>query len=145
MDSQTMQTESAAASGSLALWQSSLIAFVAALAVNLIILYFTKPLAPDLMSLTAFPVTFWTLIACVGAAVAYALTRAYAKNPNQTFTRISIAALLLSFLMDIPLFFYDIDFFAGATTSGIVVLMSMHVTIAMIVVPLFVRCTKPAH
>ena len=126
------------------LWVVAVVATVGGVVANLLVLLLTKPLAPDFLSLTAFPVIFWTVIAGVGASVVFALTRKYARNPQRTFIRIAIAALLLSFLMDIPLFFYDITFFAGATAGGIWALMSMHVVIAAVIVPALVRFARPA-
>lgn len=128
----------------LSLWKTTLIAGAASIAANLVVLYFTKPLAPEFMSLSLLPVVFWTVIATLGAAIVFALTRKHAKNPIRAFVRISWLALFLSFFMDIPLFFVDIPFFAGATTSGLIALMSMHVIAFVIIVPTLVNLTKKA-
>lgn len=126
----------------LSLWKTAFIAGAGSILVNLIVLYFAKPLAPDFMSLTLLPVIFWTVIATLGATTVFALTRKYVKNPNRMFARISLLALFLSFFMDIPLFFIDIPFFAGATSGGIWSLMGMHVVAAAIIVPTLVKLTK---
>ena len=126
----------------LALWQSALIGGVVAICVNLVFLQFAKPLAPDFMSLSAVPVIFWTAIASIGATVVFAIIRKYAQNPNPLFIRVSVGALVLSFGMDIPLFFFDVPFFAGATTGGVVSLMAMHVIVATIIVPILVKFTR---
>lgn len=128
----------------LSLWKTTLIAGAASIAANLVVLYFTKPLAPDFMSLSIMPVILWTVIATLGAAIVFALTRKYAEKPARTFVRISWLAVFLSFFMDIPLFFVDIPFFAGATTGGLIALMSMHVIAFMIIVPTLVNLTNAA-
>ncbi len=128
----------------LPLWQSALVALFGSVLANLIVLFCTQPLAPHFKSLSVIPVTFWTLIAVVGATAVFALVRKYAQNPNPLFVHISWGALALSFFMDIPLFFFDIPFFAGATTAGIWALMVMHVVVAGITVPTLVRLTKTA-
>ncbi len=125
------------------LWVTTVAALIFSIGANFLVLFVTKPLAPDFMSLTVMPVAFWSIIAVLGAAIVFALTRKYSKNPNRAFTRIAWIAFLLSFLMDIPLFFYDIAFFAGATTGGILALMTMHVVVFVIIVPLLVKFTRP--
>ena len=126
----------------LSLWQSALIALGSSVVANLVVLFFTQPLAPEFGSLSLAPVIFWTAIAVMGATSVFAMVRKYAQNPNPLFVRISWGALFLSFFMDIPLFFIDIPFFAGATTAGIWVLMVMHVVVAAITVPVLIRLTK---
>ncbi|HEY4526637.1 MAG TPA: DUF6069 family protein [Candidatus Paceibacterota bacterium] len=126
----------------LSLWKTTLIAGAGSILANLIVLYFTKSLAPEFTSLSVMPVIFWTVIATLGAATVFALTRKCTKNPNRMFIRISLIALLLSFGMDIPLFFVDIPFFAGATPGGLWSLMGMHVVAATIIVSMLVRLTK---
>jgi hypothetical protein len=128
----------------LSLWKTTLIAGAASIAANLVVLYFTKPFAPDFMSLSIMPVIFWTVIATLGAAIIFALTRKYAEKPARTFVRISWLAVFLSFFMDIPLFFVDIPFFAGATMGGLIALMSMHAIAFVIIVPTLVNLTKKA-
>lgn len=125
------------------LWMTTVVAGIFSIAVNLLVLFVTKPLAPDFISLSVMPVVFWSIIAAVGAAIAFALARKYSKNPNRAFVRIAWIAFLLSFLMDIPLFFYDIEFFAGATTGGILALMAMHIVVFLIIAPLLVKFTRP--
>lgn len=124
------------------LWIAGIIAGFLSIVLNLLVLLVTKPLAPDFMSLTVMPVAFWSIIATVGAAIVFALTRKYSKNANKTFIRTSWIVFLLSFLMDIPLFFFDIEFFAGATTGGIFALMAMHVVVFVVTVPILVKFTK---
>jgi hypothetical protein len=126
-----------------ALWITAIGAIILSIIANLLVLLATKPLAPDFMSLTVMPVAFWSVIAAVGAAIVFALTRKYAEKPNRTFIRISWIVFLLSFFMDIPLFFFDIEFFAGATTGGIIALMAMHVVVFATTVPILVKFTRP--
>lgn len=125
------------------LWITATVATILSVIANILVLFTTKPLAPDFMSLTPMPVIFWTVLAVVGAMGVFALTRKYSKSPTNTFIRISWIVFLLSFLMDIPLFFFDIEFFAGATTRGIITLMIMHVVVFVITVPLLVKHTRP--
>lgn len=127
---------------SLAIWQSALIGWVVAVCVNLMVLQFVKPLAPNFKSLSTFPVIFWTTVAVLGATTAFALVRKYAKEPRKTFAQISVGALLLSFGMDIPLFFFTIPGFTGVTHEGLYSLMAMHVIVAAISVPTLIKLTK---
>lgn len=126
----------------LPLWQSALIGGGVAILANLFVLQFVKPLAPDFMSLSMMPIIFWTTVAALGATTVFAVIRKYSTNPNQVFVITSVVVLLLSFGMDIPLFFYDIPFFAGATTGGILSLMLMHVIAALIIVPILIKSTR---
>lgn len=126
---------------SLSLWQSALIAGAVSILLNLFLLQLVKPLAPDFMSLSTWPIVFWTTVATIGATVVFALIRHIVQDPIPLFIKVSIAALILSFGMDIPLFFFDIPFFAGATTGGILSLMSMHVVAAGVIVPTLIKLT----
>ncbi|WP_340100766.1 DUF6069 family protein [Salinibaculum salinum] len=90
-------------------------------------------LAPGFRALTYPPVLFLSVAGALGAAVVYALlARRDGRGTGQTFTRIAVAVLVLSFVPDIGLLVAD----DAATTSGVVVLMAMHVVVAAVSVSL---------
>lgn len=126
------------------LWQVVLAVLVLSLTANLIILYFTKPLAPDFMPLSFPPVPAFTVMGVLGAWGVFALIRKRAENPNRMFLWISLIVLALSFVPNILMLSISIPGLIGVTTAGVWVLMLMHVVTAGIVVPLFVRFAKPA-
>ncbi|MEF8784308.1 MAG: DUF6069 family protein [Haloarculaceae archaeon] len=90
-------------------------------------------LAPGFRALTYPPVLFLSVAGALGAAVVYALLgRRDRRGTDQAFTRIAIAVLVLSFVPDIGLLLVD----EAATTSGVLVLMAMHVVVAVAAVSL---------
>ncbi|MBP1923536.1 cytochrome bd-type quinol oxidase subunit 2 [Halorubrum alkaliphilum] len=106
--------------------------FVIAVIVNLILGWIT--LSQNLVASTEFfqypPIIVWTLLGTVGATLVYgALTRRSA-TPDQTFVRIAVAVLLLSFLPNIGLLFAVDD----VTTSEAIGLMALHVPPAIVAV-----------
>lgn len=127
---------------SLSLWQSAAIGGVLALCANLVLLQFVKPFAPNFIALSTGPVIFWTTIAVLGATTVFALVRKYAQVPNLLFVRVSLGALVLSFGMDIPLFFFEVPGFSGVTHAGLYSLMTMHVIVASIIVPTLIKLTR---
>jgi len=83
--------------------------------------------APEFRALTYPPVIVLTVAGAVGATVVYALlARRNGRETDQTFTRIAVAVLVLSFVPDIGLLVVD----DAATAFGVVVLMAMHVVVA---------------
>ncbi|MBI3573533.1 hypothetical protein HY090_00595 [Candidatus Kaiserbacteria bacterium] len=115
------------------LWKLSLVASVISLAINLAIFYFTKPLAPNLLSLSLVTVTFWTFVGTLGATGTYALVRKRATNPMRTFVRIAWTVLSLSFIPDIALFFIPIPGDTNPAVPGVAALMLMHLVVFSIV------------
>jgi len=90
-------------------------------------------LAPGFQALTYPPVIFLSVTGALGAAVVYALlARRNGRGTDQTFARIAVAVLVLSFVPDVGLLVAD----EAATTSGVVVLMAMHVVVAAAAVSL---------
>jgi peptidoglycan/LPS O-acetylase OafA/YrhL len=90
-------------------------------------------IAPGFRALTYPPVVFLSVVGALGAAVAYlVIQRRASGDPDQTFTRIAAAVLLLSFLPDIGLLFGD----DAATVAGVVLLTVMHVVVAVAAVVL---------
>lgn len=73
------------------------------------------------------------------ATLVYAATTQYASTdrPERTFTRISLAALVLSY---VP-FLLAVPGRPGATTEAIAVLAALHLTTAIVVVTVLVRWT----
>ena len=76
------------------------------------------------------PVTFLTAVGAVGATLVYAAFTRVADNPDRIFLLVAAVVLVLSFVPDVALLEVD----PGATVPGVVVLMLMHVTVAVICV-----------
>jgi hypothetical protein len=129
-------------SRSLKLLPVTFIALAASLVANLVVLYFTKPLAPDFVPLSLPTVGVWTTLAVLVAGGVFGVIRMRSQNPGRTFMWVSVVVLLLSFIPDVMLFFVSVPGFVGITTGGILALMAMHVITAVIVVKLFLCFTK---
>jgi len=106
--------------------------FVIAVIVNLILGWIA--LSQNLVASTEFfqypPIIVWTLLGTVGATLVYGTLTRRSVTPDQTFVRIAIAVLLLSFLPDIGLLFV-VD---NVTTSEAIGLMVLHVPPAIVAV-----------
>jgi hypothetical protein len=127
------------------LWLAGIYAGIGALVANHIVLYFAKPLAPDLMALSPGPVTFWTVLGAVGATLVYELVRRRSQTPARTFTIVAVIALLISFIPDLLLFRTPVSpTFGNATGGGIYTLMAMHCVAAVIVTGVLTRVARPA-
>ena len=118
--------------------------FAGALAViaNVVILYFTRPLAPAMLPLNLAPVVIWTLIGTFGATLAYRFIAARAAAPDRTFVIVALIALIISFAPDIALLRNPSPMFGEVTASGVYSLMAMHVIAAAIIVPTLIRRSK---
>lgn len=75
-----------------------------------------------------------TAVGVVIAAFAWASIRKRAKDPARTLGNLVPIVVVLSFLVDVPVFFLP-----GATIVGVVALMVMHVVVAAVAVPIFRR------
>src|SRR5882672_7599534 len=121
------------------LWKIALVGSLISLAINLVIFYFTKPLAPNLMSLSLMTVTLWTFLGAFGATGTYALVRKRAKDAMSTFVRIAWIVLFLSFIPDIALFFVPIPGDTDPTIAGVLALMVMHVVVFSVIMSALVK------
>lgn len=63
------------------------------------------------------PVTIWTVVGVVGATVVYALLSRRSVTPEQTFVRIAIVVLLLSFIPDGALLLFDEEVTVGVAVA----------------------------
>jgi hypothetical protein len=101
------------------------LALVVAVAVNsvLVLLSGLAAIAPDLAHLSYGPVAVLTGAGVVGATVVYAVLARSVRAPDRTFTRVAIAALVLSMLPTAAV----VPGEPGATLLGTVVLGVMHV------------------
>ena len=96
---------------------------------------------PDALGLPAYnplslpPVVIFTVLGVVGAAVVYWLALRYADRPVRTFTVVAALALLVSFVPDLT-FARGLP---GATTTGVVLLMVMHLVAAVVAVAVLTR------
>jgi FtsH-binding integral membrane protein len=133
----------ALASHATPLWRRGLYAGVGALIANSVVLYFTKPLAPDLMALSPVPVTFWTVMGTMGATLVYALVRRRSRAPERTYLIVAIVVLLISFIPDWWVWETKPPMFKGVTLGGIFALMAMHVVAAVIITGVLLRTTRP--
>lgn len=75
-----------------------------------------------------------TAVGVIIAAFAWASVRKRAKDPARTLGKLVPIVVVLSFLADVPVFFLP-----GASVTGVVALMLMHIVVAAVAVPLFHR------
>lgn len=106
------------------------VALVLSLAVNWLILglVLTLNLVSPFQALEVAPVTLLTTAGVVGAVVVYALIDRLYRDPNPTFVRVALLALVLSFIPDFAVLAFD----DAATVGAVAVLMILHVPPALI-------------
>ncbi len=108
-----------------ALTKRGVTAYVPALAVNLVLAW--TLLRFELVGSTEFlqypPIVLWTTVGVVGATIVYGVLTRRSEAPEETFVRIAVAVLLLSFLPDIGLALF-VD---SVTASEAIGLMTLHV------------------
>jgi hypothetical protein len=75
-----------------------------------------------------------TALGVIIAAFAWASIRKRAKDPARTLSKLVPIVVVLSWLLDVPLFFQP-----GSSVLGVVALMVMHVVVAAVAVPIFHR------
>ena len=80
------------------------------------------------------PTIFFTVIGTLGAAGVLGIVRRRAAHPAAAFRRIAILVLVLSFLPDFWLFSGGASVFPGATSTGVGVLMVLHMVAALTIV-----------
>jgi hypothetical protein len=125
-----------------AIAKTTVLAVVVGLIVNIIIATLAQPLAPTLMQLTPMPVAFWTVLGIVGAALVF---RRMLRNPEgieDRFKRVALIVLLISFIPDILIYFVEVPGFTGTTLAGVIALMVLHVTTAIIAVRFLLRSVR---
>jgi len=109
-----------------------IIALVLSLLINYVLL--TAILQLELVApyehLAYPPVTIWTVGGVVGATLVYALLVRRSPIPRQTFVRIAIVVLLLSFIPDGALLLFDEE----ATLGAAVALAGLHIPPAAVCV-----------
>jgi hypothetical protein len=82
---------------------------------------------PPFMALAYGPVVVVSLLGALGATVVYAVLARRVTDPDRTFLRVAVVALLLSFAPNVALFLSD-----PAVTLGVLLaLASMHVVAAV--------------
>lgn len=82
--------------------------------------------APGFRAVSVPPVAFLTVVGAVGATATYVALARFTADPDRTFRRVALAALVVSFLPDLGLLAVD----EAATVAGVGVLMAMHVVVA---------------
>lgn len=127
------------------LWMSGLIALVGSLVVNALVdtIFFPFTGVPaEVMTFKMLgPAGVFTILGVVGAVIVFAIVRRFAHNPNRLFIWISAGVLLVSFLPDI--FVHSLGpMFSQVTPGGVVLLMVLHVTTALVTVSALLKLTK---
>ncbi len=81
------------------------------------------------------PTIFFTVIGTLGAAGVLGIVRRRAAHPGATFRRIALLVLMLTFVPDFWLFSDGgSGAFPGATSTGVGVLMVLHIVAALTIV-----------
>lgn len=140
---QDTMTPMAKRAGRSPLWLAGVLGGLGALVANEALLVFTKPLAPNLFSLSEGPVAFWTLLGALGATLVYGLVRWRSPRPERPFLVIAIVVLLVSFIPDLLLFKLPPNPIEQVTVGGVVALMAMHVVAALIITPALLLLARP--
>jgi hypothetical protein len=120
------------------LWKRTLLAGALAVAVNLVILHFTKPFAPALLALDTIPVIFWSAFSTICAALCYRFIYRRSAAPNRTFFMVALTALILSFVPNVLFLAVPALRIHGINAAGDYSLMAMHVAAAVVIVPILI-------
>ncbi|WP_112266197.1 DUF6069 family protein [Lentzea terrae] len=130
-----MTTRTKAGTGKVAL--GVVAAVVIASIGNAVVSYLAQALGADPKAVLGLYPQVFVVLTALGvliAAFAWASIRKRAKDPARTLGKLVPIVVVLSWLLDIPLFFQP-----GADVVGIVALMVMHVVVAAAAVPVFRR------
>ena len=107
-------------------------ALVIALVVNLVLGWIA--LSRGLIASTEFfrypGIVVWTVLGIVGATLVYGVLTRRSTTPDETFVRVAVAALFLSFVPNVGLAFAV----ESVTTSEVIGLMVLHVPPAVVAV-----------
>lgn len=128
------------------LWWDGAVAAAGALVVNALIRTAAVTLfgvSPELRPFTWPQLTLFTLVGVLGATVVFGLVARRSPHPAETFRRIAIAVLALSFLPDVTLLVTDI--LPGMTVAAFWSLVAMHVATAAITIARLTRCQHGTH
>jgi hypothetical protein len=120
------------------LWKRALIAGVLTVAVNLLILHFTKPLAPALLALDTIPVVFWSVFGTICATLSYRFICRRSATPHRTFIVVALIALALSFVPNVAFLAVPAMRIHGINAAGDYSLMAMHVAAAAVILPILI-------
>ncbi len=117
------------------LWQTTLIAFIAAAIANIVLFFIANALLPQPVSIPAemgainiVSITISSLVGTLGALVAFVLIKRFTRHPARIFLIVSILALIVSMAGPFGS--------PGIALSTRLVLALMHVVAAAIIVPL---------
>lgn len=124
------------------LWSRALVAGALAVAVNMVIMYFTKPLAPALLALDTIPVVFWSLFGTICATLSYRFICRRSATPDRTFIVVALIALALSFVPNVAFLVVPGLRIHGLNAAGDYSLMAMHVAAAAVIVPTLIWRSK---
>lgn len=123
------------------LWQDGAVAAAGALVVNALIRTAAVNLfgvSAELRPFTWPQLTLFTLLGVLGATVVYGLVARRSQHPADTFRRIAIGVLALSFVPDIGLLVTDI--LPGMTLAAFWSLIAMHMATAVVTIGRLTRC-----
>ena len=119
------------------LWWVGLLALVGSILVNVLLRQFAVAnfeISPEFNPLMTNQYILFTAAGVIGAVIVFWLLPRFVSRPQHVFKIIAVVVLLLSMLPDILL--YVMQPVAGITLAGIVTLMLMHVTTAVVTVGL---------
>jgi hypothetical protein len=120
-----------------------LVAAIGSVIANLIILFVLRPIvinpAMPLHALSVGPVTGLTIFGVIGAAIVYAIMRAFMARPQKAFISVAVIVLIVSLIPDYMVIGVTTGPFAGGSLPTALTLMLMHVVEAIIVVAAFVK------
>lgn len=88
------------------------------------------PVSPAFSPLDLKPIFGWTTIGVVGAVSVFSVIGKLSLHPIQTFSKLAIIVLLISWIPDISLFFSSP--FSDTSPAAIIVLMLMHLSTALL-------------
>ena len=123
------------------LWVVAILATVASIVANLIIMFLAKPFGPDFLILDTAAVTIFSIGGTVGATIAFLIVKKLSKDYKKTYIIVSAIALVISLIPDIMIFIDPDPRMGVPTPIGIFALMAMHVAEAAIIVYSFMNYT----
>jgi hypothetical protein len=125
-------------------WRAGVTAAALAVIVNAIVRTITGSafnISPEFRPFTWPQFTLFTVIGVLGATLLYAYLLRRAERPRETFRKIAIAVLLVSFLPDVGLLVTQAV--PGMSMPAFVALIIMHITTAAISIRLLSGCPHP--
>jgi Family of unknown function (DUF6069) len=116
------------------IWQTGLLAIVAATVANLIIVGLANVIlhpSAEFLPLQWVGVAVSTIIGVAGATIVFAIVSKMAQRPIRTFMILAVAAFVLTLIPDIALLLNP-STIAGTTVGTVGALLIMHITAAVI-------------